>query len=277
MITPIYQPQQAYSPAMSLPGRYYEWGPCEELRRYIYCYWFTPSDAQPEKGAGVNDELVVPDGCMDLVFRLDGASSGIESLLIGTMERTVSVNMEYNRVATFGIRFYPGGLQPFLRESARLFTNRMVDLTEVAPIMASGLKGLLEASCLPLPATISRIDQFLISRLSHPRLHRDDTFHNALAAVYESRGLVPVKELACREAVSEKQLTRIFKERTGLAAKTFCTIIRFQHTLQLLHNEPNGRLTETALQAGYYDQAHFIREFHSLTDMLPSGYTSLLS
>ncbi len=267
---PLYTPVQAHSPTLSLPGRYCEWKPSHRLRKYINCYWITPLTDQPKLEAVDNVEMIVPDGCIDIVFRIDRTLPDIQGHVVGTVDRAIFVDMEYDRVETFGIRFYPGGLQPFLREPAHLFTNHINNLADVAKGFARELKEQFYLSP-SIDHTIYRINRYLLSKLS-TELAWEDTFQNALMHIYQAKGNLSVKEIAKKEAISEKQLMRIFYERAGVGTKTFSRIIRLQQLLTLLHNKEEMTLTGAATQGGYYDQAHCIREFQDLCGLLPSAY-----
>ncbi|MNW21624.1 Helix-turn-helix domain protein [compost metagenome] len=52
-------------------------------------------------------------------------------------------------------------------------------------------------------------------------------------------------------------------------------MIRFQHILGLLNRKEPVTLTDAAMLGGYYDQAHFTREFKSFCGLLPSDYIKL--
>lgn len=215
-------------------------------------------------------EMLVPDGCIDIVFRIDRTTSEIQAIVVGTLDRAIFVDMEYDQVENFGIRFYPGGLQAFIREPAHLFTNHMIDLTEVAKEFACNLKVQLHQAA-SIEQVLHTLDGYLQSSISD-RSRWEDTFQNALSRIYQTKGNITVKEIACREAISEKQLTRIFYNRTGVATKTFSRIIRFQQLLSLLKSNEGMTLTDAAILGGYFDQAHFIRDFQDLCHTLPSDY-----
>ncbi|UQZ32720.1 hypothetical protein C2I18_03585 [Paenibacillus sp. PK3_47] len=215
-------------------------------------------------------EMLVPDGCIDIVFRIDRTISDIQAIVVGTLDRAIFVDMEYDQVENLGIRFYPGGLQFFIRESADLFTNHMIDLSEVAKEFANKLMVQLHQAS-SIEQVLYTLDGILQSRISGHSLW-EETFQNALSRIYQTNGNIAVKEIACREAISEKQLTRIFYNRTGVGTKTFCRIIRFQQLLNLLQGNERMTLTDAAILCGYYDQAHFIRDFQDLCHTLPSDY-----
>ncbi|HYH56944.1 MAG TPA: helix-turn-helix domain-containing protein, partial [Anseongella sp.] len=68
--------------------------------------------------------------------------------------------------------------------------------------------------------------------------------------------------------VSPRQLRRLFQYYIGDTAKAFSNVIRFQGILraETAAKAENRRLF---YQAGYYDQAHFIKEFRNFYGVPP--------
>jgi len=97
------------------------------LRKYIYCYWVTPLpiDIQTNQMIIPKDDIVIHDGCIDLLLGTTKDGKSCRNVLVGTMSKKSVVKMEYNNIQTFGIRFYPGGLQAFVNESVQEFTDKM--------------------------------------------------------------------------------------------------------------------------------------------------------
>jgi len=73
-----------------------------------------------------------------------------------------------------------------------------------------------------------------------------------------------VTELARQAGVGRKHLATTFRAELGMAPKRFARLIRFDRLLRALRS--GGRdWTCAALEHGYYDQAHFVREFRAFT------------
>jgi AraC-like DNA-binding protein len=97
-------------------------------------------------------------------------------------------------------------------------------------------------------------------------------FEEMIKEIIAQKGNIPVGELARMSNLSIKQLERKFKSLIGLMPKTFCRVVRFQSTLLASQAFRFGRLTSLALDAGYYDQAHFVNDFKELAGFPPSFY-----
>lgn len=70
-----------------------------------------------------------------------------------------------------------------------------------------------------------------------------------------------VKELAEREAISERQLNRKFGQWIGVSPKKFSEVVRFQSVLRTIQSGSPLDWTELALKHSFFDQAHLIRDF----------------
>ncbi len=69
-----------------------------------------------------------------------------------------------------------------------------------------------------------------------------------------------------------RQWQRRFHLATGFSPKMFARLTRFQSVLRAAHSRPPLSWARFALAAGYYDQAHLIRDFHAFTGLSPRRY-----
>jgi AraC-like DNA-binding protein len=95
----------------------------------------------------------------------------------------------------------------------------------------------------------------------------------AIQEIKKHQGNRRIIDLASDSFLSQKQFNRCFKEFSGFNPKTFARIIRFESALRNRPYFPS--LTDLALNSGYFDQAHFIREFKELTDFSPGAFWKL--
>lgn len=88
----------------------------------------------------------------------------------------------------------------------------------------------------------------------------------------ESHGRVAVGELAREVGWSRRHLVAQLREQLGLAPKTLARVLRFQRAVGLLGRDDGSRLAEIALDCGYYDQAHFNRDFRAFAGDAPTAF-----
>lgn len=82
-------------------------------------------------------------------------------------------------------------------------------------------------------------------------------------------GHIDISDMAAMVSLSNRQLERTFKERTGLSPKLFFRLMRFSRACRFKEYFPRKKWTEIAYHAGYFDQMHFIRDFKAFTDTTP--------
>ena len=98
----------------------------------------------------------------------------------------------------------------------------------------------------------------------------DQQFRDQINFILDRKGVLKVQELFAEFQVSKVTLHKHFLRKMGLSPKQVSRIWRLNYFLQLQRNTQNRKLTELALEAGYYDQAHFIREFHRFFPYSPN-------
>ncbi len=80
---------------------------------------------------------------------------------------------------------------------------------------------------------------------------------------------IHIAEVSRLLGLSERQLERRFLQRVGVTPKRFATLRRFERAIASARTAPS--LTAVALDAGYYDQSHFVREFRRFTGVSPGA------
>jgi AraC-like DNA-binding protein len=241
--------------------------PAAPLRRYIECYWFLrapdrrPSEAQP----------ILPDGCMEIVFHLgapfrrchpDGRTETQPvRMLVGQMDHPVTV-LPSGLVDVVGVRFHPSGAHPLFRFPMSELRNELVPLGDVADLTEC-LDG------IPIEGRARALDAIFLPRFQNDTAVSDG-FDRAVKSVVAREGRVSVDSLSRGLGVSARQLERAFRERVGLGPKRFTRVLRFQSVFRRASLDERP-WAELALECGYYDQAHFIRDFRAFTGQSPAA------
>lgn len=103
-----------------------------------------------------------------------------------------------------------------------------------------------------------------------PPNRREQLFDRALALIDEGPRDLRVADIADQLDVSTVTLRAAFKLATGLSPKRFLRMRRMEQVLHDLHHHPD--LSYVSRIFGFYDQAHFIREFRALCRTTPSEF-----
>ena len=81
-----------------------------------------------------------------------------------------------------------------------------------------------------------------------------------------------IDSLVERSGLSPRHCQRRFAAQVGLSPKLYARTIRFDAALTAHRNDPVRPWTEIVHEAGYFDQAHFVRECHALVGVAPSHF-----
>lgn len=96
-----------------------------------------------------------------------------------------------------------------------------------------------------------------------------------LQKMIQAGGLASLPDLRWKTGLSERHFRRLFLEHTGIPASTFLRILRFYRAFELLKSAHAPVLQDIAFEAGYFDQAHFIRDFKEYTGLPPHEFLKL--
>src|SRR5690606_20755758 len=117
---------------------------------------------------------------------------------------------------------------------------------------------------------IQIIERFLISRMSPGK--NDTLVLAALTHIHASKGSIRISELMKHLHISQSPLEKRFRRLVGTSPKKFSSIVRFKHTVNSYHSQTT--LSDISYETGYYDYAHFIKEFKNFTGDTPHSFFS---
>lgn len=255
-----------YNPVQPLVKRpcdevvYTEFLPDPTLTNLIFCYWQLKTD-QP-----LTDTFyyrVVADGCIDIFFELQNPG---ESFVMGFSNAYTAFPLResFNYV---GIRFLPSAFPQIFGINASELTNRFESLKTVVAPTAEFIRLNFDPAFSPDKiATV--LDKHFLSLITDLKIAPDVRLYEAMEIILRKQGILSL-EKDLDVGISSRQLRRLFEFYIGDTAKIFSKVVRFQN---LLRNESPTR-TQGVIQpffdAGYYDQAHFIKEFKTMFGATP--------
>lgn len=120
---------------------------------------------------------------------------------------------------------------------------------------------------------VNCLNTYFTEKLKNTNYTLNPFLTNTIQLVHKERGNISVRELCAKVGVKERKMQRIFFEQIGVPPKKFINTIKLHSFISLLRNESDfSSLTKLSLQAGYYDQAHLIKEFKKTVGFAPSKY-----
>ena len=119
---------------------------------------------------------------------------------------------------------------------------------------------------------IRLLDNFLLQQIDHS-LSPDPMIIQAVQYIAMHEGMLTVESLLQTLSVTERTLERKFKLHIGITPKRFSDIVRLNISAKRMQRmKERHRLTGIAYESGYFDQAHFIKEFKKFTGITPQQY-----
>ncbi len=253
--------------------QYREIQPIPQLRGLIECFWLL--EGSPTE-VPATPERLLPDGCIEIILNLGARFRQVDAMGAGSLQPATYVVGQMTspvlvaptgRVQMLGIRFVPGGSLPFLAPPALEFADRITPLDDLAGDLARELRLYLDGESFDRPM-LTRIESALARRASGHR-GAEPALRSALHDFIANQGGFTVDELAGSLDITPRQLQRRFRNEIGIGPKLLSRILRFQHVFRAVEsNAPDW--TEVAIEAGYFDQAHLIRDFHQFAGQTPA-------
>ncbi|MET8779790.1 helix-turn-helix transcriptional regulator [Nocardia sp. NPDC004654] len=237
--------------------------PGPRVGEFVDWYWVVHWDLR-DRPPYVAEVLSFP--CVNVTFehsahRIGGFVNGVCTTKY-TRELT-------GRGLTFGARFRAGGFGAFTGMDVGSLRDRSLPLTEVFP----DAEGLAERV---LAAESDEDRRVLIEDFLAPRAgDQDPTFQlvtRIVHAMEHDRALTRVDQITERFGVPVRTLQRMFRRYVGAGPKWVLRRYRLQDGADLLAKGWVGDLAALAVELGYFDQAHFSREFTAEIGMAPLEY-----
>jgi AraC-like DNA-binding protein len=250
-----------------LEHRYREFAPPPDLAGYVQSFWTETIGDRP----GEPDLLVLPDGCVDVVWR-----AGAPPVVVGPAVHAITPKLPPGSTLV-GVRLRSGMAPVVLDVPAGELLNAEAPIAD------------LWGRAYPPPRTPGRFDDSVapddglagLAALVRGRLAggaEGDPLVVAAATWLTRHPAGPLDVLHGLTGLGERQLRRRFEAAVGYGPKTFQRIVRFQHWLALSRSTPAGarRLTDLAAEAGYADQSHLTREATRLAGRPPTALLATL-
>jgi len=169
-----------------------------------------------------------------------------------------------------GIRFHPGMSHGMLGVPVSKLTDQVVDLESLWGKKARDFEEQLANAA-------NESERIALLAASLPPSPEITPVQKAIEWVAAVRGDASIDELSRHVGLSARQFRRLCIEQTGLAPKMLCRIVRFRNTVGQLLQPGSTSQADLALDCGYYDQAHFINEFHEFSGLAPREYLMSVS
>lgn len=254
---------------MNQVNRFDQYIPSSVLRPYIK--YFTISESEHE-----DTYKVLPGTSLVMGFQYQGRLSylaeGMENRLsaagITGLHNRFRVFRNSEKTGSILVYFNEAGASSFFKNPLHELFSESLSLDHFIPqpLLDDIREQLSEARTDK--ERIDVIERFLISRLGSS--DTDLLVVSAIQLIKQSKGSIRMKDLAAKLTISQSPLEKRFRKIVGASPKKFASIVRLNAVISKFPKAKS--LTEMGYECGYYDQAHFIKDFRLFTGETPEQF-----
>jgi len=251
-------------------GMYCLYPPSPILSDFIDCFWESSFESV---GQGIYQELYVAQYNPNIIFNISKNYQRNDDLIIHSTAVTVNTHaIQFTHLfdnQLFGIRFKTGALRLFS-------TLALHETTDSVPLVADifgDKRAILEDKIQNAQTTAQRIaitEGYLLAQLITNRLEKFKLTQHVLQHIrLTSHQTDCITQLPHTAHLTQRSIDRYFQEYLGLSPKKMSRLVRFEQSFAAIHQS-----TETFYfhDFGYYDHAHFCKEFREFVGMSLQTY-----
>jgi AraC-like DNA-binding protein len=240
-----------------LHGRVAASGP---LRAVVQHFWSVRWDL---RGAEPFVPETLPHPNVHWVFEAEGAR------IVGVHTGRFTTRLE-DKGWVFGVKFRPGAFRPYFGCSVASLRDRSVPIDEVFGTDGAALAR--QVSDLRDDAgKAAAVERFLNERET-PTDPNVERVGNIVDEIAENREIVSVEQVVELGRLGKRTLQQLFNSYVGVGPKWVINRYRLHEAVERLQAGAQIDFTELAMALGYFDQAHFIRDFRKLVGCTPAAY-----
>lgn len=251
--------------------------PTLPLGDFVDNFWFFDDYAPP-----FLKERILPSGTIEMVFNLRDDQLRIYdplqpdrfrrfhgSLVSGAYSRCFVIDT-LQEASIMGVHFKPGGAFPFLGLPVGEIADHHVNLQDLWGPQARELRQRL--CTLSTPEQRFRLLEDALTAHLFRALERHVGVRFALDFFATAKVGTSVREVAERVGLSQRRFIEVFTAQVGMTPKLFSRVQRFQRARSLAHASDEPDWTDLAVDCGYFDQSHLIRDFREFVFLSPTQY-----
>lgn len=232
------------------------------LRPFVEHYWLIDWDLTEPF-----EQHVLTHPSIGIVFQDYGTGERFGEV-VGIGLGLFSVKLEA-RGQVSGVQFRPGGFRPFLQTSVSSLTNHRVPVEKVFPV------GEITQFFGAEDGRVAALDALLIGLDPQP----DPSVTQAMTLVDQIRNdrtIRHVSDFGAQVGLSARQLQRLFADYVGVSPKWVILRYRIHEAIERAGNAAELDWSALAVDLGYSDQAHLIRDFTTTIGLTPTAYVKAM-
>lgn len=232
--------------------------PSAALAGYVEQYWYVTWDL---RGKEPHLQQNIPHPCVNMVFEKDN------SRIIGLVSKMYQYKM-VDQGGIFAVKFQPGGFYPYYKKPIAQITDKTRPLTDIFQHSAETLNdSVLAATDLNSKIQVFEDALLKITPVRAPFLPR---LIDIIKTIETEKNITKTLDICRHFSLSSRTLQREFNRYLGISPKWVIRKYRMHQALSELEDDVHWQQLVSDL--GYFDQAHFIRDFRAMTGVTPGKY-----
>ncbi|MET3289370.1 UNVERIFIED_CONTAM: AraC-like DNA-binding protein [Brevibacillus sp. OAP136] len=234
--------------------------PSAHIALFVEHYWIIRWDLRGQEPFYSQN---LPHPSVHIVFEKD--NSRIVGVVTGKFGYLVK-----DQGVVFGVKFWPGAFYPLMKRPVSTITDVSVPVDAI--LGPDSLK--LEADVLSQPTDkqmVAVAESFLTKHLPQ----QDATIalvRHIHEAILTDRELIKVADVAERFQMSTRSLQRLFDQYVGVNPKWIIQRCRLHDVAEKVVGNEKLDWLQLALELGYHDQSHLIKDFKAIIGVTPEEY-----
>ena len=246
-----------------------KFNPPSDLAHIVREFWIVEN---PDDSPRVQN--IIPDGYCEMIFhyghsyriKLSETWEAQEQVLFSGQLRKHFSLQNTGVSAMLGIKLMPEAPYLLFGKAMDGYTDRVVPLSEIC---ISSPPEALTTPGIPIEERIHKATTWIEALVRN--ITRTTQIAPAIRDMLNAHGMLGIESLARDHAMTRRHLEREFKKVIGLTPKYFSRIIQFSYIFEAMQREDSSWV-DVALNSGYFDQSHFIRNFKAFTGESPARY-----
>ncbi|MBD0381975.1 helix-turn-helix transcriptional regulator [Paenibacillus sedimenti] len=238
--------------------------PAPALSLFVEHYWVVRWDLT---GQAPYRQVILSYPNINLSFERE--NNHIFSGVYGVPKTTFARHLQGEGIV-LGVKFRPGGFYPFWKQPASLLTGQILGIRDVFGIDAKDVEEQIFAQGNGETMALLA-EQFLLERLPEPD-ENVDLINCIVQAAIDNREFTKVEDIVSEFGINKRTLQRLFSRYVGVSPKWVIQRYRLQEAAELMEKGGVPDWPKLSQDLGYYDQAHFIKNFKAMIGKSPEEY-----
>ena len=238
----------------------YRHPPANDLSFFVEHYWIVKWDLRGEKPY---ESETLPYPSVNAV--IEKGRSGIWGVVTGRFTRRLEGDGR-----AFAIKFKPGAFHPFITGPISNLTDKIFSFGELFGKDGERFEDEILGSDDDA-AKVIRTEEFLRSR-NPPRDENIILINRIVDTITTNREIKRVDDVVSLTYIGKRSLQRLFNEYVGIGPKWVIKRYRLQEAAEQLSRGEDADLPGLAIDLGYFDQPHFIKDFKKIVGKTPAEY-----